>query len=1041
LIVGLSSLSIKRAITFSMIYVFVVSFGLFGLSRLKIDLYPDVSFPVIAIITTYTGVAPADMETLITKPIEEAVASVENIKHIRSMSKLGASLILAEFEWGIDLDKSEKDIRNNVDLIREYLPDEATEPLIFAFDPQKMPILFMSVSGPMGPAELRELSRRQIKPALERIVGVASAETAGGLKRQIQVQVDLAKLHAQGLSVDMVVSALRRENLQVPGGKLDEGETEFSVRTLSEYTSVEQIADTVIGYQGKTPIYIKNVAHVSDTYEELTRVIRSNRKPGILLLLSKNSTANTVQVADRVTDELPKIVRRLPEGVKIGVIFNQADFIKRSISNLRSTAIQAFVLAGLVLLFFLHNVRASIIVALSIPISIVATFSVLDLAKLTLNMMSMAGLALAVGMLVDSSIVVLENIFRHFAKGGNSLESADRGTAEVATAIIASTLTTISVFFPVLFVPGIAGVMFNDMALTICFSLFCALLVSLTLIPLLASRFLRASGEATHGLSQKVSNGIDSRLQKVVGGYSQALEWCLGHRKTTLMIALVSFAGSLALLPKVRMDFFPKMDESHFEVTVERAPGTTLNSTEMTFRHIEGIIHDTVPELKNQSTDIGVGEAFGAFAKGSYAGHINVNLIDKEKRDRKQMEIESALREKLEQIPGVTFSITRDHFLGEEGDLLIYLYGEDLDEARIVSEKIKHAISDVPGAVDVTTSLEAGRPELQIILDRDKISSLGLSASQVANAVSTYIKGTTASLFRDRGEEYDILVQLDPRYRADTAILKDLSVTNPSGDHIPLSSIAQVRRSLSPTSILRRDQQRVVNVSVSVHGRSLGDVTQEVEDRLEKIGIPSDFSYEFGGSAQDMRTSFKWLGVAFCGAALIVYMVMASLYESFVAPFIIFLTIPLAVVGVIVMLLLTGTPLSVVAFIGVIMLAGIVVNNSIVLVDYINQLRARGYSVREAVMEGGRIRLRPILMTALTTILALTPLALGLGSGAEAWSPMARSVIGGLTASTLLTLLVIPVIYTYLAPKRIKQSRREGAAIPAMQTQKAGQGI
>jgi HAE1 family hydrophobic/amphiphilic exporter-1 len=1018
---SISTLSIKRAITFTMIYIFVVGFGLFGLSRLKIDLYPDITFPVIAIITTYTGVAPADMENLVTKPIEEAVASVENIKHIRSQSKLGASLILAEFDWGIDLDKSEKDIRNNVDFIRDYLPDEASEPLIIAFDPQKMPILFMSVSGPMGPAELRELSRRQIKPALERIVGVASAETAGGLKRQIQVQIEPAKLQAQGLSVDTVISALSRENKQVPGGKLDEGGSEFSIRTLSEYTSVEQIANTVIGYREETPLYVKNVAQVQDTYEEFTRVIRNNRKPGILLLVSKNSKANTIQVADRVIESFPKIVSRLPEGVKIGVIFNQADFIKRSISNLSSTAVQAFFLAALVLLFFLHNIRASIIVALSIPISIVVTFAVLDLAEITLNMMSMAGLALAVGLLVDNSIVVLENIFRHFKGSGNLFKSADSGTREVGTAIIASTLTTISVFFPVLFVPGIAGVMFNDMALTICFSLFCALLVSLTLIPLLSSRFLKESSEENRTLPQRISRRIDGRLEKLLSLHARMLSWCLEHRKTTLMIAFLVFAMSLATVPRLGMDFFPKMDEGHFEIQAERAPGTSLKSTEMTFRQIEDIIHETIPELKNQNSDIGVGEAFGAFAKGSYAGEIRVNLIDKEKRDRTQREIESALRKRFDQIPGITYSITQGHFMGEEGDLIIYLYGEDLDRGKRLSNTIKETIKDVPGALDVNTSLEAGRPELQIDLDRDRISALGLSTQQVANTVSTYIKGTRASLFRDRGEEYDILVQLDPRYRKSTEILRNLYVTNPQGEQIPLSSIARIRRSTSPTSILRRDQQRVINIAVTVQGRSLGEVTRDVEKQLDKIDFSSDFTYETGGSAQDMRTSFKWLLAAFGGAAFIVYMVMASLYESLMAPFIIFLTIPLAVVGAIGMLLITGTPLSVVAFIGIIMLAGIVVNNSIVLVDYINQLRGRGYAVRDAVMEGGKTRLRPILMTALTTILALTPLALGLGSGAEAWSPMARSVIGGLMASTLLTLLVIPVIYTYLAPKKVTQ--------------------
>ncbi len=1016
---SLSGLAIKRAITFSMIYFFVVGFGLFGLARLKIDLYPDVSFPVIAIITTYTGVAPEEMETLVTKPIEEAVASVEKIKHIRSLSKLGASLILAEFDWGMDLDKAERDIRNNIDLIRGALPDEADEPLIFQFDPQKMPILFMSVSGPMGPAELRELCRRRIKPALERLEGVASVEAVGGLKRQIQVEVDLSKLQAQRLSVDAVISTIRRENLQIPGGKLDEGEMEYSLRTLSEYTSVDQIANTVLGYRNGAPIYIKHVAKVIDGYEEITRVIRNNRKPGILLLVSKNSKANTVEVSNRVISELPNVLRRLPEGVEAGVIFNQADFIQRSISNLSYTAIQAFFLAGLVLLFFLHNLRASWIVALSIPVSIIVTFSVLDLTGLTLNIMSMAGLALAVGMLVDNSIVVLENIYRHLREGRTLLEGAEIGTTQVTTAIIASTLTTIAVFFPVLFVPGIAGVLFNDMALTICFSLFCSLLVALTLIPLLASRWLEVS-PPSRGLSGRISEAIDKSLEGIHHWYSGRLRWCLSHRKKTMIGIWILFGGSLVLIPFLGFDFFPKIDQNQFEIQIERAPGTSLQSTEMTFRRIEEIVSWSVPELKNQNTDIGVGEFFGAFEKGSYSGRIRVNLIEKEKRKRSQMEIESALRKELEQIPGITFSILQRHFLGEEGDIIVYLYGEDLERARFLSEKIKGAIKEIPGAVDVQTSLEAGRPELQIILDRERIYALGLSTSQVSQAVSTFIKGTRASMFRDRGEEYDILVRLGQRDRENKEVLQQIFVTTPQGHPIPLSSIVRVERTLSPTTILRRDQQRVTNISATVQGRSLGEVTRKVEEKLRQMEIPSEFTYEIGGSAQDMKTSFKWLGLAFGGATLIVYMVMASLFESLKAPFIIFLTIPLGMMGVVYMLFLTGTPLSVVSFIGIIMLSGIVVNNSIVLVDYINQLRGKGVPMFEAVVEGGKTRLRPILMTSLTTILALIPLALGLGAGGETWAPMARSVIGGLVTSTIVTLLVIPVIYTILAPKRME---------------------
>ena len=1003
-----------------MIYIFVVGFGLFGLARLKIDLYPDVSFPVIAIITSYTGVPPADIETLVSKPIEEAVASVENIKHIRSISKLGASLILAEFEWDIDLDKAEKDIRNNVDLIREYLPDDAQEPIIVAFDPQKMPILFMSVSGPMGPAELRELSRRQIKPALERVVGVASADIAGGLKRQIQVQIDPEALHAYGLSTDAIVSSLRRENYQAPGGKIEEKETEFSIRTLSEYASVKDIVDTVIGYRNETPIYIKNVATVLDTYERITRVVRNNQKPGVLLLVSKNSKANTVQIADRVMKVLPDITNRAPEGIKIGIIFNQADFIKRSMGNLSNTSVQAFLLAGLVLLFFLHSLRASIIVALSIPISIIVTFSVLDLAGLTLNMMSMAGLALAVGMLVDNSIVVLENIFRYQTEGNDIVVSSDSGTREVAMAIVASTLTTVSVFFPVLFVPGIAGVMFNDMALTICFSLFCALLVSLTLIPLLSSQFLHTAKQTERGLLARLSGFIDSSLRGLIATYTSVLKGCLNHRKTTLFIAVAAFLGSVFLVPRLGMDFFPYMDQGSFELNLECAPGTSLESTEETFRRIENIIHDTIPELVNQNSDIGIGEAFGAFSKGSFAGTIRVNLTDREKRERSQTDIESSLREKLDQVPGITYSISRGHFLGEEGDIIIYLYGDDLEISRELSEQIKQRIHGIAGAVDITTSLEEGMPEIQIIPDRKRISALGLNATQVANTVSTYIKGTKASIFRDQGEEYDILVQLAPKYRENIDVLQKLFITTPAGNQIPLAGIAEFRRGVSPTSILRRDQQRVVNISVSVMGRNLGEVTRDVETQLREVTLPAGYGYEIGGSAEDMKTSFKWLAIAFLGAAFIVYMVMASLFESFVAPFIIFLTIPLAVVGVIGTLFITGTTLSVVAFIGIIMLTGIVVNNSIVLVDYINQLRGKGTSLKEAVLTGGQTRFRPIIMTALTTILALLPLALGIGSGAESWAPMARSVIGGLTASTFLTLLVIPVIYTYLAPKKMR---------------------
>ncbi|MBU1064723.1 efflux RND transporter permease subunit [bacterium] len=1025
----ISKIAIQRGITFAMIYIIAIGFGFFGLSQLKLDLYPDITFPMIGILTDYPGVGPEDIENTISRPLEKTVVSVENLEKITSWSKSGSSTLLLEFNWSTDMDQAEINVRKMIDFVRGYLPNEASDPMTFAFNPSMQPIMFFTISSDkLGMAELRKLVTDRVEPALERIDGVASAGTSGGLQRQIRVLVDPRKVAAHGVSLSTIIQTLGMENLQIPGGLVDDEYTEYAVRTYGEFESVDQIRNTVIGSKAGSPIYLKNVAEVIDGYKEQTEIVRNNGVPALFMFLQKQSDANTVQTASAVLKELPKIAKDIGQGVEFNMIWDQSEFIKKSLSNLTNTAIQAFFLAFFVLLFFLRHVRSSLIAAISIPVSIIITFFVMSQIGLTLNIISMAGLALAVGMLIDNSIVVLENIFRHRDMEKDIKTASDDGTTEVGVAIIASTLTTLAIFVPIFFVPGIAGVMFKDMVVAIVTSLTVSLLVALTLIPLLTSRLLvNKQKQSRWKLLQKIDDDIGNFLNNMERRYVQILNWSLGHKKIVLIVIVVLFISTFFIFSKVGGEFMPKTDQSFIQLTIQRETRASLTTTDKTFKQIEDILFEEIPEATNVQISFGIGEGWAAmFGTGSNRGEINVSIPDVKDRERSSFEIEDNLRKRFRNLPGTKVTMQSGSPFGSGGDIVIKIFGFDRKIATTLGDNLEAVMEKIEGVVDVTKSYSQPKPEYQIRIDRDRVSALGLSVFQVATTIETAVKGKLATKFRESGEEYDVIVQLDEKYRQSKTDLENIFITSVTGIQVPLKNVASIISGEAASQIDREDQERMVSVSCSVADRDLQSVLDDVQDELKKMNFPPNFRWEVGGAAEDMQESFMYLGLAILIALVLVYMVMASQFESLLDPFIIIFTVPLAIIGAIWGLFLTGTTLSVTSLIGMVLLVGIVVNNGIVLIDYINQLREKhGHDLWVAILIGGKRRMRPILMTALTTILAMFPIALELGSGAELWVGMARAVIGGLTTATVLTLVVIPIIYLFFEQISLKRAMKK----------------
>lgn len=1025
---NLADFSIKRPVTTLMIVFIILVLGFVSFTRLGIDLFPDMTLPVAAVITQYQGVAPEEMENLITKPIEQAISTIGNVKSIQSVTNQGLSIVIIEFNWGTNMDFAMLDVREKVDMIKAYLPDDSSAPMIVKYDPSMMPVMQIALYGGSDIVQLKKLADDVITDRLLRVEGVASVDTIGGREREIAIHVDPDKLAFYGISMTQISNVLKAENLNLPGGSIDQGKKEYLIRTTAEFEDISEIENLPITLPQGGIVHLKDISRVEDTYKDVSTISRYNGKPSITLSIMKQSGSNTVQVSNLIKAEMEKLERELPANVNLKPIFDQSEFIEMSIKNVSDNAVNGSILAVLVLYLFLRNVRSTLVIGISIPISIIATFVLIYFGKLTLNIMSLGGLALGVGMLVDNSIVVLENIFSHRQSGEDPIKAALSGTSEVGMAVTASTLTTVAVFLPMVFVQGLTAQIFKELALTVTFSLMASLAVALTLTPLLSSRLLTdmgITGETADSSNNprifkwllKPLNIFSTFYDKLEMRYGGLLRWALGHRKQVVIISVVAFVASLAMIPLIGTEFLPKTDSGTININFELADGTKLDETNRIISDFYDKIAN-IPEIQDALISIGSGSSMESSLGGSSAniGSIMLQLVPLNEREASSEQVAEEIRKIAEKTPGAKISVsvasTMDFAAGGLNPVSISIEGDNLDRLKQISDEVMDIVKSIPNTREVTCSLEEGRPELRIKVDRDKAALYGVSSGQIAQMVNSAVSGMTATTYKVNGEEIDVVIRAEKDLVNNTSKLRSLLIPSPTGAFITLGDVAEIINEVGPVSISRQDQARVVTVTAQILGRDMGSVNQEIQQKLDQMNLPDGYSITMGGEQQEMMQSFQDLSLAFVLAVLLVYMVMAAQFESLVQPFIILFTVPLAIIGVVLSLLVTGRNISIVSFMGVIMLAGIVVNNAIVLVDFINQLRQRGMSRYDAIVKAGPDRLRPILMTTLTTVLGLIPMALGLGEGGELGAPLATVVIGGLTFSTLLTLVVIPVLYT-----------------------------
>ncbi|HER24626.1 MAG TPA: efflux RND transporter permease subunit [Candidatus Atribacteria bacterium] len=1019
---NLPNFSVSRPVTILMLFIGLILIGLISYQNLGLDLLPDLSFPMSAIIVSYSGVAPQEIENMITIPLEEAVGTIQGVKKISSYSREGNSLVLMEFNWGTDMDVSAMNIREKIDQIKGFLPDDASDPMVIKFDPALMPILVLGMGS-----EERDLQKLQkyaediIKPRLERMEEVASVSINGGLDREILVSIDNDKLRSNQLSFSQVTAALAGENVNLPAGTLKEGTINFLIRTLGRFESTQDIEKILISNIRGNKIYLGDIAKVEDTFKERNSITYVNGKPGIMISLQKESGKNTVTVAKRVFKELETIQKLLPEDISITPVFDSSDFIEKTISQVGWVALYGAIIAVFVLFFFLGNLGSTLIIGFAIPISLIFTFTLLYFSHLTLNMMTLGGLALGIGMMVDNSIVVLENIFRYRESRTGIKESACLGASEVSTAISASTFTTIAVFLPIVYVQGIASELFRPMGYTITFSLLTSLLVALTLVPMLSSKIMHFKVQDNNSSISK-ENIVQNSLSQsgrifnfVKEEYSRLLSWSLRHRGSVFILAVLIFAGSIMLIPFVGTEFIPSSDQGQFNINITLPTGTNLETTREVVSKVEKIVLE-IPEMKSILTTAGEGSGgMGFSTEGGNSGTIMVNLVEQNKRDRSTAQIINQLREKIGTYPDAKIKFSEQSMSFSSGsDLEVKISGDSLDELENIANRILVSLEEVEGVYDLESSVEDVRPELHVNIDREKANLYGLNTVHIASTVHDALLGRVASIYQEKGEQVDIRIRLEEEDRNSIEEVKNLLISSNTGLQIPLKEIAEVIVGSGPKGIDRENQQRIVNVSGNISDRFLGKVIQDAQKQLEKLVLPEDYHYEFVGQNREMQESFLQLGLALVLSIILVYMIIAAQFESLLMPLAVMFSVPFSLIGVILGLLLADKSLNVLSYIGIIMLVGIVVNNSIVLIDYINKLRQKGIERKEAIILGGTTRLRPILMTMFTTVLALVPMALGIGEGAELRAPMAITIIGGLTSSTFLSLIIVPIFYTFL---------------------------
>ncbi len=1026
---NLSAFGVKWPVTTSMIFLATILLGVFSWTQLGVDLMPDFEIPVVTIITSYSGCGPQEIESSITEPIEESVSTVENVDEITSRSVEGVSMVTVKFDWGINLDAATNDIRDKLDLVAKRLPANAEKPYIFKFNTSMIPVCMMSVVAEESWEKLDKITDRKIIDALKRINGVATAIQMGGDKRGILIDLDRERLQATGLTGNQIVNLLYRQNKDNPGGHIKQGQFEYLCRTPGKFTQVDDFKSVVLATKPGI-VRLGDVASIRDGYLEKSNEFFLNGKRGVGVMVQKQSGANTVTVSNLVQKALPQIQADLPPDVKVEIIMDTSDFIKNTISNLTNAVLLGGIAVFFVILFFLRDIRGSIVVCATIPTSLIITFLLMYMAGYTLNQISLSSLAIAIGMVVDNAIVILDNIKRYLERGVSAKESSISGALEMGTSVMASTLTTIVIFLPIIFTTGITNIMFGQLAMIITMALTASLISALMLTPMLCSLLLKPSVVKEQGVTENGS-GLLNKAEML---YAKLLKVVLNYRWSVVGILMLLFVMSLGLVKMVGIDYLPEQDQGRVTIKYELPVGTRYEVTGEFGKKIEDIVRKRVSELKTivlrYGKSSGQSGAMSGSKNYSYAGQLSIMLTPKDQRTRGVKAIIDDIRPEIESIPGITVSFETGDSGGMGGGagFVVNLCGYDLQTGMTWAKQLKSALASVEGLKDLEINQDLAQPELQVIIDREKASTLGFNVSDIGSTIETYISGNSTVKYQESGDEYDVVVRLRPEDRDKITDLKQIPLISPTGQVARLDNLAEIRSEFGPTSVTRSEQERYIQLTGQIYGRGSGDISDDAARIIESMPTPPGFTWRFAGDEEQRRESFAVLIQAALLGFTLVYMVMASQFESLLAPLIIAFSIPFGFIGAIMFLIVVGSRISIVSLLGFLILIGIVVNNGIVLISYINILIRRKIPLKEALITAGKSRLRPILSTTATTVLGMMPMALSTGEGSEVWVPIGMSVIGGLIVSTLMTLFLMPVLYSlfsrWLVPAK-KISRME----------------
>ena len=1030
---SLYSSSVKHPVTTILIFVAVAIIGLFSLQKLPIDLYPDIDTNTIMVMTSYSGASAQDIEQNLTRPLENSLNSVEHLKHITSNSRENISIITLEFEYGYDIDALTNNVRDKLDMVSSMLPDDANTPIIFKFSSDMIPIALLSVQAHESLPGLYKILDENVANALARVDGVGSVSIAGAPKREIHVYLDPIRMEGYNISVETVASLIGAENRNIPGGTFDVGNETYSLRVQGEFKDPEEMKNIVVGASNGGVVHLGDIATIDDSVEERAQESYTNGERGAMIIIQKQSGANSVQISDKVGKILPSIQKNLPSDVKLDYIVDTSENIRNTIASLVETVLFALLFVILVVFFFLGRWRATIIIVLTIPISLIASFIYLYATGNSLNIVSLSSLSISIGMVVDDAIVVLENITTHIERGADPKQAAVHGTNEVAISVIASTLTLIAVFFPLTLVTGMTGVLFRQLGWMVTIMMIISTTAALSLTPMLCSRMLKKHRQDSP-LFHKIYGPVEHVLDKLDDGFTRILRVCVTHRWITTAVAMGIFVGSMLLMKFIGSEFFPTSDNSRLGVSLELPIGSRVELAKDVSARIYKEWKEKYPEIKVFNYTVGQASSDNTFASmqsnGSHIISMNIKLVKPTERKRGIVEIAGLMREDLRHYPELKKALvnvggSRGGGMSGQSTLNYEIYGYDFEKTDTVAQRLKRLLQGVQGAADINISRSDYQPEYQVDFDREKLAIYGLNLSTAATALRNRINGTTASYFREDGDEYDIKVMYDKDHRQSLTDIENILLYNAMGQGIRLKEVGTVVERFNPPTIERKDRERIITVSTVIQDRAMSDVIADAQPLIDNMEMPAGVTIQLSGSYEDQQDSFRDLGLLAVLIIILVYIAMASQFESFTYPGIIMTSIMFAFSGIVLILLVTGTHLNIMSMIGSIMLIGIVVKNGIVLIDYITLNRERGMSVRRAVLDAGHSRMRPVLMTSLTTILGMVPMAIGSGEGSEMWRPMGVAVIGGLTFSTILTLLFVPTMYTIFAFNGIKRARKK----------------